>query len=304
MSIASYLSQLLNSSGLISLSKLATTGTPGTTNYLRGDGSWQTIIQGQPQTQLFSGFIGTGSISGTTLTITAVSSGQLAVGSIISGTGVTAGTTITAFGTATGGTGTYTVGTSQTTASTTITSTTATWTAPTGVTRVKATVFGAGGGGGGAYNSSGAYGGASGGNGGNAVGYYTVTPGNAYSITIGSGGTGGALGGGAGTAGGTTSFASFASATGGTGGAGGIFNACNNPTAGTSGNGTGGLRNYTTLSAAWHGLLYGPTSNAVVSSATAFTFSGNYAPGFGGSGGSTTAGYGGVGGCVYIEWIG
>lgn len=63
----------------------------------------------------------TGSISGTTLTVTAVSSGVLAIGQTISGTGVTGGTTITAFGTGNGNTGTYTVSASQTVASTTIT---------------------------------------------------------------------------------------------------------------------------------------------------------------------------------------
>lgn len=53
----------------------------------------------------------TGSISNATLTVTAVSSGQLYVGQTISGTGVTAGTVITAFGANTfGGVGTYTVG--------------------------------------------------------------------------------------------------------------------------------------------------------------------------------------------------
>ena len=68
------------------------------------------------------GAIVTGSISGTTLTVSAVTNGVLAIGSTISGTGVTAGTTITAYGTGTGGTGTYTVSSSQTVASTTITS--------------------------------------------------------------------------------------------------------------------------------------------------------------------------------------
>jgi hypothetical protein len=63
----------------------------------------------------------TGSISTTTLTVTAVTSGFLNVGSEISGTGVAAGTYITALGTGLGGTGTYTVNTSQTVASTTIT---------------------------------------------------------------------------------------------------------------------------------------------------------------------------------------
>jgi len=68
-------------------------------------------------------FAGTGEISGTTLTITVATSGALYVGSLITGTGVTAGTTISSFGTGTGGTGTYTVSTSQTVASTAITGT-------------------------------------------------------------------------------------------------------------------------------------------------------------------------------------
>jgi hypothetical protein len=63
----------------------------------------------------------TGSIATTTLTVTAVSSGTLSVGQTISGSGVTAGTKITALLTGNGGTGTYTVDTSQTAASTTIT---------------------------------------------------------------------------------------------------------------------------------------------------------------------------------------
>ena len=61
-----------------------------------------------------STFIGTGTISATTLTISAVSSGTLVVGAIITGSGVTTGTTITALGTGTGGTGTYTVSPTQT----------------------------------------------------------------------------------------------------------------------------------------------------------------------------------------------
>lgn len=44
----------------------------------------------------------TGSISGTTLTVTAVGSGALTVGQTLSGSGVTAGTKITALGTGTG----------------------------------------------------------------------------------------------------------------------------------------------------------------------------------------------------------
>jgi len=63
----------------------------------------------------------TGAIETTTLTVSAVTSGSLSVGQTISGTGVTAGTKITALGTGTGGTGTYTVSASQTVSSTTIT---------------------------------------------------------------------------------------------------------------------------------------------------------------------------------------
>jgi len=63
----------------------------------------------------------TASISGTTMTVSAVATGTVLVGATITGTGVTAGTRITAAGTGTGGTGTYTVSDSQTVSSTTIT---------------------------------------------------------------------------------------------------------------------------------------------------------------------------------------
>ena len=64
----------------------------------------------------------TGSISTTTLTVTAVASGSIHVGQLLTGTGVANGTTITAYGNNTfGGVGTYTVSFSQTTASTSIT---------------------------------------------------------------------------------------------------------------------------------------------------------------------------------------
>ena len=60
--------------------------------------------------------------AGTVLNVTAVSSGTLRIGMTIYGTGISAGTRITALGTGTGGTGTYTVGVSQLVSSTTITS--------------------------------------------------------------------------------------------------------------------------------------------------------------------------------------
>jgi len=72
--------------------------------------------------QAVTGTYVTGSIASTTLTVTAVSVGILQVGSVISGTGVAVGTTITALGTGTGGIGTYTVNISQSVVSTAITS--------------------------------------------------------------------------------------------------------------------------------------------------------------------------------------
>jgi Baseplate J-like protein len=59
----------------------------------------------------------TGTIAGTLLTVSAVASGTLAVGQLITGVGVLPSTVITALGTGTGGVGTYTVSASQTIAS-------------------------------------------------------------------------------------------------------------------------------------------------------------------------------------------
>lgn len=60
----------------------------------------------------------TGSISGTTLTVTAITSGTIAINQALFGLGVTSATVITALGTGTGGVGTYTINQSQTVAST------------------------------------------------------------------------------------------------------------------------------------------------------------------------------------------
>lgn len=72
----------------------------------------------------------TGAIAGTTLTVTAVTSGSVAVGQTLSGSGVTADTKITGLLTGTGGAGTYTVDTTQTASSTTITAAGATYAGP------------------------------------------------------------------------------------------------------------------------------------------------------------------------------
>jgi len=79
----------------------------GTTNFVTIGGTASALV--------------TGSISATTLTVTATTTSGLAVGTYITGTGVTAGTYITALGTGSGGNGTYTVSASQTVSSTTIT---------------------------------------------------------------------------------------------------------------------------------------------------------------------------------------
>lgn len=86
----------------------------------------------QPGTKILSQLTGTPGDTGTydvavaqtigSITMTTITSGVIYVGAEISGTGVTAGTTITAFGTGTGGAGTYTVSASQLVASATITS--------------------------------------------------------------------------------------------------------------------------------------------------------------------------------------
>jgi hypothetical protein len=62
----------------------------------------------------------TGSISGTTLTITSVTSGALYVNQIITGSNILANTKIISFISSTGGTGTYLISLTQTVASTTI----------------------------------------------------------------------------------------------------------------------------------------------------------------------------------------
>lgn len=106
--------------GLLSGTNVATgtrmvsqvSGTPG------GIGTYIVNIAGQT--------VASTAISETYGTFTAVSglTGLFTVGSVLSGAGVTAGTTITALGTGTGGLGTYIVDTTQTVGSTAITGTT------------------------------------------------------------------------------------------------------------------------------------------------------------------------------------
>jgi hypothetical protein len=87
------------------------------------------------------------SISGTTLTIdnTGTITGIFAIGMVITGSGVSANTTITAFGNATGGRGTYTVSVSQTVSATTITGTLATNTGGSSASSISGTTLTIGG---------------------------------------------------------------------------------------------------------------------------------------------------------------
>lgn len=103
----------------------AVTGTIGIGQFVSGTNV-------QPGTKILNQLSGTTGGAGTynvavnqtvsSTTMTTITSGVLYVGAVISGTGVTAGTTITAFGTGTGGAGTYTVSVSQLVPSATITS--------------------------------------------------------------------------------------------------------------------------------------------------------------------------------------
>lgn len=89
------------------------------------NGQTQYTIGPNPSTQNFIGASFTGSISGTTLTVTGINSGAVAQGQTLSGTGITQGTKIVRFLTGAGGNvnevGTYEVNIPQTVSSTTIT---------------------------------------------------------------------------------------------------------------------------------------------------------------------------------------
>ena len=102
------LGQTLKGSGITSGTKIVQflTGAGGNVNEV---GTYQLNISGTTVAPAF-----TGSISGTTLTVSAITAGYLGIGSVISGTGVTSGTTITAILNGSGGVGTYTVSASQT----------------------------------------------------------------------------------------------------------------------------------------------------------------------------------------------
>lgn len=95
---------------------LSATQTVSIDQYLYMGGTGQAKLPVGSTGQRAGAFSGVGQISGTTLTITNVTSGALYIGATITGTGVTAGTRVTDFLTGSGGIGTYTVSASQTVA--------------------------------------------------------------------------------------------------------------------------------------------------------------------------------------------
>jgi hypothetical protein len=98
-------------SSTVSLNTLMSTGQTITVNFIA---TMPTAVNA------FTAYIGSAPSSptaSTTMTVTAVTTGVLYVGQVITGVGVTAGTTITSFGSGTGGVGTYNVSVSQAVAS-------------------------------------------------------------------------------------------------------------------------------------------------------------------------------------------
>jgi hypothetical protein len=91
-----------------------------TGNYCVTDNLGTTYILGTYEN---SNVVFIGSILTTTLTVTSITSGTIRVGMVLTGSGITPGTVVSAFGSGSGGIGTYTVSISQSVLSTSITGT-------------------------------------------------------------------------------------------------------------------------------------------------------------------------------------
>lgn len=176
-----------------------------------------------------------------------------------------------------------------------------TWTAPAGVTRAQVVVIGGGGGGAG-YDFGAAQDGGTGGFGGLASGNVIVVAGTAYTITVGAGGTGGATNAN-GTAGGTSSFGALMSATGGGGGSLG-----GNGSFGSGSSGTTRNTNITVTTISPFGGSLNPRPAGSGGAAVTWAINSAGAPGVPGGGGLGTGASvlsaGGVGGLVYVQWVG
>jgi hypothetical protein len=111
--VPSVIGQLNSSTGIVKI-------TDNGINVYIVDGAYRyTWYISSPAAAIF-----TGSTSATTLTVTSISSGTIAINQSLYGIGVLPETVITALGTGTGGTGTYTINRSQTVASGTLNSAT------------------------------------------------------------------------------------------------------------------------------------------------------------------------------------
>ena len=278
------------SANSVPLSVLQATGTLTAQHYLRGDGTWSGIASpaGGTVTSInvnggSTGFTFTGGpvdVSGN-ITMSGSYTGNIDI-SQISNYG-TVGNVLTSNGSAWISQAISTGGQFQNQ----LFVSSGTWTAPAGVTKVRAYVVGGGGGcDNNALSNQGGYGGV-------AVGFYTVTPGTTYTVTVGSGGNGSNGNGGA-TNGGTSSFSSFISATGGVAGNGG----------GGGGSGTGvngNIRNYTSIASVAGLYFFVGNGNTLATSTTPVVWNINAASS---PGGSSTNILGGTGGIVFLEWVG
>ena len=185
------------------------------------------------------------------------------------------------------------------------TSGTTTWTAPSGVTRVKVICIGGGGGGGSGFDDGDNWHtGGTGGVGGISIGIYTVVPGTGYVATVGAGGAGATTAPNAGAAGGTSSLGALLSATGGGGGAYG-----NSGASGAVGAGSSGVTANSSINNGKGDFVgsLGRVQGASLSAAIAWTSASGLSPGAGGGGANAQPPSdvaGGVGGAVYIEYIG
>jgi hypothetical protein len=94
-------------SGLIQNGLVSAFGSSDAEKCIRIGGSQGVVVDSVTCLSGVANAVVTGSVTGTVLTVTAVTSGKLFPGRAISGTGITAGTIITSLGTGTGGTGTY-----------------------------------------------------------------------------------------------------------------------------------------------------------------------------------------------------
>lgn len=111
--VPSVIGQLNSSTGIVKI-------TDNGVNVYIVDGAYRyTWYISSPAAAVF-----TGSTSGTTLTVTSVSSGTIAINQSLYGVGILPETVITALGSGSGGTGTYTINRSQTVASTSLSSAT------------------------------------------------------------------------------------------------------------------------------------------------------------------------------------